>query len=291
MGAGFQSLQIAGRAALPEGTGVHSFLMMRVPIPSLPRYIVALLVGAFGILALPADGAAQRGVLRGVVTDSTGAPLRGVEVFAIQTDRSTRTDAQGRYSLTRLPWGQSVVMARTLGYRPVERAVNIGDDGEAELNFSLSRAIQLVDTLRITSHDGCAAYRYEGFDCRRRAGIGQFRGPEELRALRPDYWSDIFEGLNGFRKVPFTDHERGRLDWTVESVTGWRCLIQAFNGREPTARETTIRVQDIYAIEHFDVYDRVPEPYKRLAWPPESRTPCTLVMFWTRDFIEENRDK
>jgi hypothetical protein len=259
-----------------------------LPIRRLTRLLPLLMLALCAAVVAPRSVLAQAGILRGVVTDSTGAPLRGVEVLAIQTNRTTRTDAQGRYTLTRLPWGQSVIMARSVGYRAVERAITIGDEGEATLNFTLNRAVQLIDTLRITSHDGCAAFRYDGFECRRRAGIGQFRGPEELRALRPDYWSDMFEGLRGFRKVPFTDQERGRLDWTVTSVTGWRCMMEAFNGRERTARETIIRPEDIYAIEHYDVYERVPEPYKRLAWPPDSRTPCTLVMYWTRAFVEEN---
>lgn len=252
------------------------------------RTTLSVLAAWTGLALCAPAAAAQQGVLRGVVTDSTGRPLRGVEVFAIQTDRSTRTDAQGRYVLTRLPWGRSVVMARAVGFRPVERAITIGDEGQQTLDFELLPSIQLIDTLRITSHDGCAAMRFEGFECRRRAGIGQFRGPEELRALRPDFWSDMFDGMTGFRKVPFTNQELGRLDWTVTPTTGWRCLIEGFNGRERSPRETIIRADQIYAIEHYDVYERVPEPYKRFAWPPDSRTPCTLIMYWTKDWVAEN---
>lgn len=249
----------------------------------------ALAAALLPLLALvPARLTAQQGVLRGVVTDSAGQPLRGVEVLAIQTERSTRTDAQGRYVLTRLPWGQSVVMARSPGYRAVESVIQIGDDNQATANFRLNRAIQLIDTLRITSHDGCAAVRFAGFECRRRAGIGQFRGPEELGALRPDYWSDMFDGLTGLRKVPYTNQQLGRLDWTVMPTTGWRCLMEIYNGRERTARETLVTPSDIYAIEVYDVYERVPEPYRRFAWPGESRTPCTLIVYWTKVWIAEN---
>lgn len=255
------------------------------------RLTLALTLALIALVASATVGEAQTGVLRGVVTDSLGRPLRGVEVLAVQFERSTRTDAEGKYVLTRIPWGQSVIMARSPGYRPVERAITVGDDGQGTLNFTLGTAIQLIDTLRIVSHDGCAAQRFDGFECRRKAGIGQFRGPEELRALRSDYWADMFAGMQGFRKVPFTDPERKRLDWTVVSVTGWRCMVEAYNGRERSPREQIIRPENIYAIEHYDVYERVPEPYKRFAWPSDSRTPCTLVMYWTRDFVEEQRDR
>ena len=58
-----------------------------------------------------------------------------------------------------------------------------------------------------------------------------------------------------------------------------------------SVKGTLVRPQDIYAIEHYDVYERVPEPYKRLAWPADSRTPCTLVMYWTVQYVEENRSR
>ena len=240
------------------------------------------------LLFLASPLAAQTGVIRGVITDSAGRPISGVEVLALKTDRTVRTDARGRYTITRVPWGQTVIMARLLGYRPTEQTVTLGDTGEATLNLTLGTAIQMIDTMRIVSHDHCVPYRYDGFDCRRNAGIGQFRGPEELRALRSIYWADMFEGFNGLRRVPFQNQDQMR-DWTITPTTGWRCIKIGFNGREPTARETIVRPDDIYAIEHYDVYDKVPEAYKRLAWPGDQREPCSLIMYWTKVFIEENR--
>jgi hypothetical protein len=243
---------------------------------------------AFALLFIgSAPLAAQVGTVRGVVTDTAGRPIRGVEVVAIREERSVRTDAEGRFTINRLPWGQVVIMARLPGWRAAERAVTIGDAGQADVTFELKRVIQLIDTLRITSHDGCAAYRLEGFECRRRAGIGQFRGPEEINALRPVYWSDLFEGFTGLRRVPFQNQQRER-DWTVMPTSGWRCLNIGMNGREPTAAEQVLFPKDIYAIEFFDVYERVPEPYKRLSWPGDRPEPCSLIMYWTKAWVTQN---
>ncbi len=238
---------------------------------------------------VPAALAAQAGTVRGQVTDSAGAPMRGVEVLVLKQDRSVRTDAEGRFLLRGLPWGQAVLMARSPGWKPQDQVVLLGDTGaDREVRFSLSRAVQVIDTARIVSQDGCAAFRYDGFECRRRAGIGQFRGVDELEALRPEYWADMFEGMNGLRKEPWRDQQRGRLDWTVASTTGWRCLMEGFNGRHRTAREEIIYQNQIHSIEYFDVYERVPEAYKRLAWPSGQAQPCALVMYWTKDFVAEN---
>jgi Carboxypeptidase regulatory-like domain len=148
----------------------------------------------------PSRSAAQAGVLRGTVTDTAGRPLPGVEVFSVNGKRSTRTGRDGGFTLTQLPFGQQLIVARLIGYQPGDRAVNMLDSAQAPIAFRLRRTVAALDTVRIVSHDGCAAYDYGGFECRRRAGIGQFRGPDELTALRPYFWFDMFEGLPGLRQ-------------------------------------------------------------------------------------------
>jgi len=261
-------------------------------MPSLRPLLRALAVAAAVLLPgalLPNALAAQTAVVRGIVTDSVGNPIRGVEVLALQQERSVRTGADGRFVLRNMPWGQVVLMARLPGWRAQEQVVRINDDGTSrEVRFAMVRAVQLLDTLRIVSQDGCAATQIEGFECRRRAGIGQFRGPEELEAIRAQHMADMFEGMTGLRREPFRDVARGRLDWTVASTTGWRCLTEAFNGRFRTAREEIIYPEQIYAIEYYDVYERVPEIYKRFAWPNTTEKPCALVVYWTKAYVEEN---
>ncbi|MBX3131787.1 MAG: carboxypeptidase regulatory-like domain-containing protein [Gemmatimonadaceae bacterium] len=248
-----------------------------------------LLLACALLVGLPVALAAQAGTVRGIVTDSSGRAMPGVEVLAILQQKSVRTDNQGRFIIRGLPWGQVVVMARSPGWKAQEQVAMVDDGGaQRELIFAMTRAVQLIDTLRIVSQDGCAPYRFEGFECRRRAGIGQFRGPEELAAIKPDYWADMFEGMEGIRREPWMDRQRGRLDWTVASTAGWRCLTEGFNGRERTAREEIIYAEQIYAVEYFDVYERVPEAYKRLAWPRQMSQPCSLVMYWTKVWVEEN---
>ena len=240
------------------------------------------------VALVPARAIAQEGVLRGTVTDTTGRPLAGVEVLSVNGKRSTRTDRNGRFALARLPFGQQLIMARYPGYQPADRAINMLDANVPELTFRLRRIVQLIDTVRIVSHDGCAAYDFTGFECRRRAGVGQFRGLEEIGALRPHFWADMFEGMPGFRNVQVPDPILG-MDWDVESTTGWRCLESGWNGRERTANLENVRPADIVAIEHYDVYEKVPAAYKRLAWPNSQPRPCALVIYWTKDFIEKQR--
>lgn len=248
---------------------------------SLRAFLLALLTLALA----PAAGAAQDGVIRGIVTDTGGRPLENVEVVSVNARRSTRTGKDGRFILAKLPFGQQLIMARSPGYQPADRAVNMLDANMPELQFRMRRVVQALDTMRIVSHDGCAAYDYAGFDCRRRAGIGQFRGPDELAALRSYYWADMFEGLPGLRREPKRDPIIGQ-DWWIASTTGWRCLAEGWNGRHRTADLENVRPSDIVAVEHYETYEKVPAAYKRLAWPNQQDKPCALVMYWTKGFID-----
>ncbi len=245
--------------------------------------MVALLAA---LLGTPVALAAQAGVLRGIVTDTAGRPLANVEVRSVNADRSTRTGRDGRFTLARLPFGQQLVMARLPGYQPADRPVNMLDEAVPEVTFRLQRVVAALDTVRIVSHDGCAAFDFAGFECRRRAAIGQFRGPHELAALRAHFWADMFEGLPGLRREPGFDPVIGQ-DWQVASTTGWRCLMAGWNGRHRTAAEENIRPDQIVAIEHYDAYEKVPAAYKRLAWPNGQDKPCALVIYWTRGFLEQ----
>lgn len=239
---------------------------------------------------VPSRVAAQAGVLRGTVTDTAGRPLPGVEVFSVNGKRSTRTARDGRFTLTQLPFGQQLIVARLVGYQPGDKAVNMLDSVQAPIAFRLRRVVAALDTVRIVSHDGCAAYDYGGFECRRRAGIGQFRGPEELAALRPYFWFDMFEGLPGLRREAAMDPVIGQ-DWGVASTTGWRCVTEGWNGRVKAAYLENVRPNQIAAVEHYEVYEKVPAAYKRLAWPNDQQKPCALIMYWTKDFVEEQQRK
>ena len=81
-------------------------------LPSLRTLLRALAVLALAVV--PSALAAQRAVIRGIVTDSAGNPLRNIEVLALQQERSVRTGADGRFLLRDMPWGQFVLMARDL---------------------------------------------------------------------------------------------------------------------------------------------------------------------------------
>ena len=83
--------------------------------------VVLLFVVALAAAAPPAAAQSHRASMRGLVTDSTGAVLRGANVEATQRTtnerRTVTTDEGGRFAAPELPVGPYVVEITLAGYR------------------------------------------------------------------------------------------------------------------------------------------------------------------------------
>src|SRR4026209_2172386 len=85
---------------------------------------------------------AQTASLTGVVKDSTGAVMAGVEVTATQTQRNltyrAASDENGRYVLQNLPLGLYSVRGRAAGFKMFNQTgVELTVDQKALLNINL----------------------------------------------------------------------------------------------------------------------------------------------------------
>ncbi len=88
---------------------------------------------------------AQRAIISGAVTDSTGNALAGAVIRVEGTFLRTTSDAQGRYQLTGVPPGTHLLRVALLGYRPENREVAVAVGASVDASFRLTRtAIQLA---------------------------------------------------------------------------------------------------------------------------------------------------
>ena len=93
------------------------------------------------VFGLTAAWAQPTGHLSGVVRDTMGGVLPGVEVSATSvggvTPRTSLTDGEGRYAVDALPPGRYTVAASRVGFQPTSSDVDI-DGGRATLDLVLS---------------------------------------------------------------------------------------------------------------------------------------------------------
>jgi hypothetical protein len=77
------------------------------------------------------------GVVAGVVVNEEGRPLASASVGVAGTMRGDRTDAEGRFTITRVPPGTRVVRALSAGYREGTRRVEVVAGDTARTGFLL----------------------------------------------------------------------------------------------------------------------------------------------------------
>jgi hypothetical protein len=257
-----------------------------------------LTAGLALLIALPCGLRAQRAVapVRGTVVDSAGHPIESVEVTATAVGRFTRTNDAGHFEIDTLVVGPNRLLLRRLGWKPIDTTVMLYARNPLELHLVMSRLAQSLEEVRIVSHDDCPIRTLEGFQCRRRAGLGAFRDSAELAALNPTCYANMFDGMEGVRVVSRGDSPCPQL----ESTKGWRCLRTLVDGRLATAG--AVKLSDYIGVEFYDEESKVPEWYKRWAFanatagtktytPPGKPTVygragmpgrgCALLVVWT----------
>lgn len=98
---------------------------------------------AIGCIATPL--AAQAGIIRGTVTDSSGGPLPNAAVAVEGTELRTTSGNQGDYEIRGVPAGSHTVRVRLIGYQAVTARVAVTAAGETRQNFTLGRgAVELA---------------------------------------------------------------------------------------------------------------------------------------------------
>ncbi len=256
-------------------------------------------VGLALICAVPSVLQAQKALapVRGTVVDSAGHPIESVEVSATAVGRATRTDSDGHFEIDTLVAGTNRLLVRRLGWKAIDTTFILDAKNPREMHFVLSRLAQSLDEVRIVSHDDCPTKTLEGFECRRRAGIGAFRDSADLADLKPVCAANMFQGMEGVRLVPSLGCPR------LESTKGWRCMRTLVDGKVPT-NSFQFKMSDYVAVEFYDEEDKVPEWYKNYAYanstqgvatrqmkkggdiiyrqPSMPGRSCALLMYWTK---------
>jgi TonB-linked SusC/RagA family outer membrane protein len=96
--------------------------------------------------------AAQQGTVAGRVTDqANGQPLAGARVTVVGTSLIAQTNADGRYTLSRVPGGRVTVRVSAVGYGAASRAVTVNPGETAVVDLVLALSPYSLDELVVTS--------------------------------------------------------------------------------------------------------------------------------------------
>src|SRR5437016_2314862 len=121
---------------------------MKDPCVQFSRWAVLLAAA----LALPAIASAQQGTISGIVTDQTsGQPVVGAKVGVVGTTFVTLTNAQGRYTLARIPVGAATLRVSAIGYAAATPSVTVADGATVTQDVGLKLQPYSLDEIVVTA--------------------------------------------------------------------------------------------------------------------------------------------
>ena len=238
--------------------------------------MAALLVGAS---AGAQEGSLGTGGIRGLVRDSTGQAIIGVQVTMPGTPLVVESDDSGRFELAKVRPGMLALRFRRLGFQPdtVELLVLAGRT--IPLDITLSRAMVTLSPVVITGRAELTGWR-AGFYQRRDVGAGHFFTREDIDRRNPSQMSDMFRMIPGVTVQPSMGMIRNQLRFRGNRGCA---PLTWLDGSPLAAGEFDIDNLSPRSIEAFEVYTGSIVPPRFSVAPGIGPRTCGAIVIWSRE--------
>jgi hypothetical protein len=228
----------------------------------------------------------QRGqaVLSGRVVMANGQPIVGARVDVEGTAARTLTRDNGAFTLTELPSGTQKVVARQLGYEPVEVPVELSTRAPATVTITLSKPAQVLETVVVKAAQEEGLERV-GFVDRKRSQTGYFITGEEVMERGPNLLTDVFRTVPSLRVVP-----AGMNEYAIESarstMLGGNCVKYWMDGApfEAVFPGDVDRLVQPWNVGGIEVYSGSSTPAQ---FQFAGSSNCTVIVIWSKYGLEQ----
>jgi outer membrane receptor for Fe3+-dicitrate len=229
--------------------------------------------------AANAHAQVQRGAIRGVVNDSAGRPIVGVQLTVKNTDLRTTTGIDGRYVLPGVWPGETKVVAQRIGFQLQSTTIDVKAADTTHADFVMP-SLAYVDDV-VTTAEGTSA-RMEAFEQRRARGGGAFITRAEIERRHPAKMSDMLRTVAGVSiKSNTTAGEQTNvtMERSSHSIGTNTCEVQYYVDGHPYPRGNIddFPPETIEGIEIFRGGSELPAEYRA------QNSGCGLIGVWTRD--------
>jgi hypothetical protein len=182
------------------------------------------------------------------------------------------TGPDGRFALRDVPYGTLAIEARSLGFVPQERDVDVLADAPGHVTFSMAATKNVLDTVRTYALDA------SGFEQRRKAGWGRFLDADDIQRKRAFDVGDIVRSIPGVTVGGLSFHAPIRM----RALFGKPCTPRFYlDGRQLTGvssggdLDMFVAPQDIGGVEVYASPTETPPQFKY----PDSG--CGAIVMWT----------
>lgn len=147
-----------------------------------------ILTLGIGVVLFLVTTALGQGIVKGSITaQGSGDPIPGANVLVKETNIGASTNAEGEFIIRDVPPGEQVIEARYIGYKAVQKTVQVVSGETITVDIQLSEAALEMDEVVVTGTGGQA----------RRKEIGnsiEQVGSEEIESATLSDFGDVLQG-------------------------------------------------------------------------------------------------
>jgi hypothetical protein len=244
------------------------------------RGLRCTVLGTTIALAAPLIGQAPSATLVGIVRDSDGHPVPGVEVWLRGTDLYTVSADDGRFRLLGAPPGPAKVSVRRMGFEPTVVAVQLRSGQTDSLFVSLTTVATSLAAMAVEA-DSRSRRLLSGFWDRRSRGFGHYFTRAEIEEKNVNEFVDIVRTTPGVSIVSVGGRRSIRFSRTI-GVRG-DCPPQYWvdGMRIENATPDEFPPEDVEALEIYPGVSTIPPQFapKTIAFGVKT---CGAIVIWTR---------
>jgi hypothetical protein len=244
--------------------------------------VLARIVGA-----APLDAQA----IRGRVYDlATGAGVAGAEVALWRgqvPEVTVRADSTGQFLVVANDTGTFQLLSRRVGYYGGGmNRLRLTTRDTFELVVRLERIVQLLETLRTEGKKAGIDFT-NGFEERRRRGIGNFVGPADIEKKGFQRAPELVHGIPGVQVVVDPGNPGMQISRIISTRSTWPAICEPalfVDGTQVDA-ETLYRDFSSASIDAIEIYQASQVPARFST----GRSLCGVVLFWTKSHAGKDR--
>jgi len=238
------------------------------------------------LLSSAAGAKAGNASVSGKVVLEGSANGAGSRVELVGTDVAVLAKENGEFTMTNLPSGSQVLLARHLGYGAASVPVDLTSLERQNVTITLPKFVSIMDPVLVTARRNRSLDKV-GFSTRMKSGTGQYLGPDKIEKIHAFRVNDILRRIPGVRVTYTSAGDILESSRGVSGFSGGSCTQYFVDGTpwlsmEPGDVNYFVNANEIVAVE---VYQGPHVPVEFTRGPGA----CLTIVLWTKFKIRDLR--
>ncbi len=249
------------------------------------RILRSVMAGLAMLAGLSARARAQApSAVHGVVRDSAGAPVEGVEIGLAGGAIRVRSDASGAYRLAGVVDGEATLTARRLGFAPFALALRLAPGRDRRADIVLAASAGLLEGVEVKAAPEIFESRLAGYNERLKRNAGHFVTRERIARANSTTLTDML------REVPGVHIGPSRNQGRAVRLRGANCPPLVFvDGFPASAAEFDLDLIDLASVEGIEVYSGLGSTPAEFT-SPRNLERCGVIAVWSRPARPRQRE-